>query len=107
MGAAKCMKAIDDTEDQNKIKSNIDRLFAIYDKDKSGELGGDEFFALLNDLSAYIEAEVEKAEKGDQYSKEDIREWCKRYMDKNGDGKVSKQERMDGIKPLLDADESA
>eukprot|EP01003_Olkasia_polycarbonata_P002635 NODE_1559_length_523_cov_1203.012658_g1482_i0.p1 GENE.NODE_1559_length_523_cov_1203.012658_g1482_i0~~NODE_1559_length_523_cov_1203.012658_g1482_i0.p1 ORF type:complete len:113 (-),score=35.83 NODE_1559_length_523_cov_1203.012658_g1482_i0:154-492(-) len=106
--AASALKKIDaaDGKGDKKAEKEIEKLFAKFDKDKSGQLEGAEFQNLLNEMTKYVHKQMEALAPGDQYEEEAIRGWIQQWMDPSKDGKCSLAEMKAGIAVVLNADEA-
>eukprot|EP01006_Ploeotia_vitrea_P031929 TRINITY_DN64215_c0_g2_i1.p1 TRINITY_DN64215_c0_g2~~TRINITY_DN64215_c0_g2_i1.p1 ORF type:complete len:120 (-),score=29.12 TRINITY_DN64215_c0_g2_i1:119-433(-) len=97
---AKLLKKIDEgKEGDAKTDKQIEKLFAAYDKDGSGNIDGDEYQKFLGDVTKYVRGEL-----GDEYDEEAIRSWLKQWLDPNGNCKINMVELRGGICKVLDAD---
>ena len=94
------LKKIDD-HDGSKSLAEMSKLFAHYDKDKSGVLEGQEFKSLLDDLTEYFFAKVEAQHPG-THNKEQVWNWLKAWLDPNSDNRCEKFEMEANLKKLME-----
>eukprot|EP01010_Urceolus_cornutus_P002332 NODE_2972_length_435_cov_1433.352332_g2361_i0.p1 GENE.NODE_2972_length_435_cov_1433.352332_g2361_i0~~NODE_2972_length_435_cov_1433.352332_g2361_i0.p1 ORF type:complete len:111 (+),score=49.60 NODE_2972_length_435_cov_1433.352332_g2361_i0:23-334(+) len=99
--AGKILKSIDG--DDKGTDKEIDKLFAMLDKDKSGVLTGAEYDNFFKEATKYMLADLKKA--GHDYDDATISGWLKDWIDQNGDGKITKDELKQNLKAVLDAGE--
>eukprot|EP00178_Gracilaria_changii_P022155 TRINITY_DN65677_c0_g1_i1.p1 TRINITY_DN65677_c0_g1~~TRINITY_DN65677_c0_g1_i1.p1 ORF type:complete len:105 (+),score=16.52 TRINITY_DN65677_c0_g1_i1:28-342(+) len=86
-------------EGDAKTEKLVHKLFTSYDKDKSGQIDGDEFQKFIFDVTKYVKGEL-----GEEYEEEAIRNWVKAWLDPNGNCKITLQDLQAGIHTVLDAD---
>eukprot|EP01010_Urceolus_cornutus_P002119 NODE_2722_length_480_cov_225.373550_g2145_i0.p1 GENE.NODE_2722_length_480_cov_225.373550_g2145_i0~~NODE_2722_length_480_cov_225.373550_g2145_i0.p1 ORF type:complete len:124 (-),score=58.32 NODE_2722_length_480_cov_225.373550_g2145_i0:108-425(-) len=99
--AGKLLKGID--KDGKNTTKEIDKLFKIYDKDKSGTLTGSEYEKFLDDATKYMLNDLNSS--GHKYDYSTIHGWIKMWIDKNGDGRIDRAELHANLKAVLDAGE--
>jgi len=83
--------------------SDIDKIFAKFDTDKSGEIEGEELENFMNELCKYLDKDLKNS--GHNYDMRTINDWAKQWVDPNNDGKITLLEMKDNLKALLDSGE--
>ena len=77
----------------DQLRQAIDAIFNKYDTDKSGTLQGNEIFLLINDA-------FKSLGRNRDVKSEEVTQFVK-AIDKNGDGKISKNELFEILKKLI------
>eukprot|EP01004_Peranema_trichophorum_P000969 NODE_11107_length_472_cov_18.280802_g10452_i0.p1 GENE.NODE_11107_length_472_cov_18.280802_g10452_i0~~NODE_11107_length_472_cov_18.280802_g10452_i0.p1 ORF type:complete len:130 (-),score=36.67 NODE_11107_length_472_cov_18.280802_g10452_i0:81-413(-) len=83
--------------------AEVERLFALLDKDKSGQLEGAEYKQFMELASDYLEKDLAKA--GIKRDKISLSLVLTKWLDPNHDGKISLAEIKANLKKILDAGE--
>eukprot|EP01013_Petalomonas_cantuscygni_P030899 TRINITY_DN5698_c0_g1_i1.p1 TRINITY_DN5698_c0_g1~~TRINITY_DN5698_c0_g1_i1.p1 ORF type:complete len:104 (+),score=8.01 TRINITY_DN5698_c0_g1_i1:1-312(+) len=99
--AGKLLASID--SGKGNVGGEVDKLFDLLDKDKSGVLEGKEYQSFMDEATKYMLGDLKKA--GHNYDEPTIRAWLKQWIDANGDGKITRAELKANLKAVLDAGE--
>jgi len=97
----KLLKQID--QGKGHMDKEVDRLFELLDKDKSGVLEGAEYTHFMDAAYKYMEADFKK--QGHHYDEATVRKWLKQWIDADGDGRITRHELRTRLKAVLDAGE--
>lgn len=97
------LKNIDD-DDTEAVKQKIEELFKTLDADGSGVLEGAEYDTLMKEFGIYVTREFDQKlfYSDEEYNVEDVKQWIKDAMDPDGDGRVTKEEMLNGTKQVTE-----
>eukprot|EP00669_Euglena_mutabilis_P006962 TRINITY_DN239_c0_g2_i4.p1 TRINITY_DN239_c0_g2~~TRINITY_DN239_c0_g2_i4.p1 ORF type:complete len:123 (-),score=43.93 TRINITY_DN239_c0_g2_i4:179-508(-) len=83
----------------------VDKLFSQYDRDGSGVVSGQEYHALINDVTDYVQEDLKK--QGHHFERHEVHSWVQHSLDSNRDGHITRRELENNLKRVLDEGEGS